>query len=218
MKIKPSLEVEKQFVKCIGIDEVGRGCLAGPVVTASVILPDEIFDYPIDSTFWAYVDDSKKLTPAKRTWLAELIWKYCEVYVGWCSVEEIDQWNILHASMIAMRRALLPLAGKASVVLVDGHLSPYSPQFRCPEGEAFRLGFSKIQPIVKGDSVSLSIAAASIVAKVYRDQWMTELDSLYPGYFFKNHKGYSTVDHYKALKKLGPCVIHRKSFKLVCRA
>lgn len=208
--------------ECVGVDEVGRGCLAGPVVAAAVILPDFVYFHPLpksppkeiseDGQWWACLNDSKKLPKPRREVLSALIWKYSRVVVSWASTDEIDRFNILHASMIAMRRALLPMAGYAQTILVDGHQSPYQPIFQCPIGETSRLGFQMVVPIVRGDGRSLSIAAASIVAKVYRDQWMDELNLEFPGYFLNQNKGYSTPEHYKALDKLGPSLLHRRSF------
>lgn len=208
---------------CVGVDEVGRGCLAGPVVTAAVVLPDFILDAPavrsskrqeIDdsSQWWRYINDSKLVQPKAREKLAALIREYADVQIAWCYPEEIDRWNILHAAMIAMRRALGGFQGRAQTVLVDGHLSPFEARFRCSAGLAPRLGFKHVETLVKGDQRSLSIAAASIVAKVYRDAWMTELASIFPGYAFEAHKGYSTPVHYEAIRRLGACAIHRKSF------
>ena len=115
-----------------------------------------------------------------------------KVQVAWCSVEEIDRWNILHAAMVAMRRALEPFQSIAQAVLVDGHISPFEPRYQCPPGEAARLGFTHVDTLVKGDQRSRSIAAASIVAKVHRDRWMAELSAVHPGYGFEEHKGYSS--------------------------
>jgi ribonuclease HII len=164
------------------------------------------------SRWWLELNDSKLLKPAKREELSAIILKECRVQIAWCDPREIDEWNILHASMIAMRRALEPFSGIAQTVLVDGHLDPFNPKFRCPAGERERLKFTHVETLVKGDQRSLSIAAASIVAKVHRDRWMTDLDRDFPGYGFASHKGYSTPVHYQALDRMGPCSIHRRSF------
>ncbi|MBI3557067.1 MAG: ribonuclease HII [Deltaproteobacteria bacterium] len=196
----------------MGVDEVGRGCLAGPVVTAAVVFPDVILSSADPDGWWLGVNDSKLVAPAKREQLAAKILEACAVQIAWCYPTEIDRWNILHASLIAMRRALGPFSGLAQAVLVDGNLNPFEPRFRCAPGLADRLGFTHVELLVKGDSRSLSIAAASIVAKVYRDRWMGELDLILPGYSFGVHKGYSTPLHYEAIRRLGPCPIHRLSF------
>jgi ribonuclease HII len=192
----------------IGVDEVGRGCLAGPVVAAAVTLGD------LCDERWRGVTDSKKLTALARERYAELIHKHAKsVTIACCDPGEIDRLNILHASLKAMREALKEHRGLSTVVLVDGHMSPYVGKESSP-GEAETLGFTTVQTVVKGDLKSLSIAAASIVAKVYRDRLMTTLDQTYGGYGFAKHKGYPTPLHKEALRKLGPCAIHRRSFCL----
>jgi ribonuclease HII len=172
-----------------GVDEVGRGPLAGPVVTAAVILMK-----PIEG-----VKDSKKLTPTKRMELAIKIKEeaHCFAY-GRAEVEEIEKLNIHHASLLAMKRAIEALPIQPHEVLVDGL---FTPQVRMP-----------CRAIVDGDGLICSIGAASILAKVLRDQEMEEMDNLYPGYGFASHKGYATEAHRSALLQLGPCQIHRKSF------
>ena len=179
-----------------GTDEAGRGPLAGPVVAAAVILdPDNI---P------AGLNDSKKLSEKKRDALAVLI---REQAVAWCvaeaTVEEIDRLNILHATMLAMQRAVAGLAVRAESALVDGN--------RCPQLQV------PSAAVVKGDSKVPAIAAASILAKVSRDREMRELDLLYPGYGIAGHKGYPTPEHLEALQRLGPVAIHRRSFAPVRR-
>lgn len=221
-KSKPNLDLEIEYfskdMRCVGVDEVGRGCLAGPVVTAAVVLPDCILEGKSDlemideRPWWTWINDSKLLAPRLREVLSGLILKHSQVQIAWCFPEEIDRWNILHASMIAMRRAVWPFAGMAQIVLVDGNMDPFEQRFRCQEGLAERLGFQQVETLVKGDQRSLSIAAASVVAKVYRDKWMTELETIFPGYGFGEHKGYSTPAHYRAIEKLGSCPIHRMSF------
>src|SRR6185437_1811958 len=189
-----------------GIDEVGRGCLAGPVVAAAVILPAKV-DFARDA--WALkIADSKKLSPEVRAELAPLIekWAYRSA-IGVASVEEIDRLNIHHACHLAMMRALKALEGvqeKSLKILVDGKFVPKGLRDRATA-------------IVKGDDKCLSIAAASIVAKVWRDRHMEQLDYKYPGYGLAVHKGYSTPAHKAALEKLGPAEIHRRSFEPVAK-
>ena len=179
-----------------GVDEVGRGPLVGAVVAAAVILDPA---QPI-----AGLADSKKLSEKKRETLAVTI---KERALAWCvaraEVEEIDQLNILHASLLAMRRAVLGLSTAPTHVQVDGN--------RCPE-----LPYPA-EAIVKGDSKVAEISAASILAKVARDQEMVTLDAEYPGYGLAQHKGYPTAQHLEALGQLGPTPIHRKSFGPVKR-
>ena len=174
-----------------GVDEVGRGPLCGPVVTAAVILPK---DCEI-----LYLNDSKKLSEKRREMLfPEIMEKAVAVAITSCSPEEIDELNILNATKKAMREAVLKLDPKPACVFVDAVTIPDLPY--------------KQVPIIKGDAKSLSIAAASVVAKVTRDRLMVELDEKYPGYGFAANKGYGTAEHIAALKSLGPCEIHRKSF------
>jgi len=177
-----------------GVDEVGRGPLAGPVVAAAVILDP---NNPIEGLM-----DSKKLTEKKREVLAvEIKEKALSWSLGRAEVEEIDEINILQASLLAMSRAVagLPMAPKE--VLVDGNKCPNVPY--------------PVEAIVKGDSLVESISAASIIAKVARDNEMLELDSMYPGYGLAQHKGYPTAMHRQALKDLGVTIIHRRSYKPV---
>ncbi len=174
-----------------GIDEVGRGPLAGPVTAAAVILPKDCD--------LLYLNDSKKLSPAKREELSEKI-RSCALAFGIGSVDNtvIDEINILNATYEAMRLALKSLSLSPDILLNDAVTIP---------------GVSVPQvPIIKGDAKSASIAAASIVAKVERDRFMTGLDEVYPGYGFAKNKGYGSAEHIEALKRLGPCSIHRKSF------
>ena len=183
----------------IGVDEAGRGPLAGPVVAAAVILP------PVERSELRGVRDSKSLSAKQREELFPLIRRGAlQVGVGWAWWEEIDLHNILQASLIAMRRAverLAPVAGTCLVV-VDGNR------------EVPSLGYPQ-KTLVDGDAYSQSIAAASIVAKVVRDRWMARLESRYPGYGFGRHKGYATAEHLAALDRLGPSPIHRRSFQPV---
>ncbi|MDR2339858.1 MAG: ribonuclease HII [Deltaproteobacteria bacterium] len=175
-----------------GVDEAGRGPLAGPLVAAAVILdPDK--PYP-------GVDDSKKLDPAERERLYGLITEGCVAHaVSVVGNREVDLLNPLGATMLAMERSVLGLATRPALVLVDGNRLPRLPvEGRC---------------VVKGDSRSLSIAAASIIAKVTRDRIMLELHLEYPGYGFDRHKGYGTRGHLAALRELGPSPVHRLSYK-----
>ncbi|WP_412060996.1 ribonuclease HII [Rubrivirga sp. IMCC45206] len=177
-----------------GLDEAGRGCLAGPVVAAAVVLPAD--------AHLPGLDDSKKLTPAAREALVPLIHREAlAVGVGTCSPAEIDELNILWASMEAMRRAALALAPAPDVLLVDGNRA--IPNAPCPQ-----------ETVVKGDAKSLSIAAASVVAKVTRDAQMVALHRDFPVYGWDGHKGYPTAAHYAALAAHGPSPHHRRSFRL----
>lgn len=179
-----------------GVDEAGRGPLAGPVVAAAVVLdPNCIPDG---------IDDSKVLTAAKRAALCAALLDCAHVGVGVASVEEIDTLNIFWASMLAMERAVAALGFRPSMVLVDGN--------RCPNWD------HQSQAIVGGDALSLSIAAASIVAKHRRDCMMEELDALFPGYGWRSNKGYSAKVHQEALLRLGPTPHHRRSFARVAQA
>ncbi len=176
-----------------GIDEAGRGPLAGPVVAAAVILPAKGRPKGLD--------DSKQLTAEAREDLAEKIRKVGIVAVGVASVDEIDTLNILRASHLAMRRAFDALPERPIAALVDGNMSPDLP---CP-----------VEWVIDGDVIVPLVSAASIIAKVERDRMMSELCAQYPGYAFAKHKGYSTPEHQEALKRLGPCAIHRRSFRPV---
>jgi ribonuclease HII len=174
-----------------GVDEAGRGPWAGPVSAGAVILnPDDI---P------AGIDDSKALTHARREALeVEIKARALAWGVGFASVQEIEDLNILHATGLAMCRAVEALSVRPAVALVDGN-----HRFKLP---------CDIQTVVKGDSLSLSIAAASILAKTARDRLMVELDAQYPGYGFASHKGYNAPLHQAALRTLGPCPAHRPSW------
>jgi len=188
----------------VGVDEVGRGCLAGPVVAGAVVLPEAI---DLEACPWlADVNDSKKLTPEARERLAPLIRAWAAACaVAEASVEEIDRINIYHASHLAMTRAIDALGRRVEHILVDGNAAPKG--LRCPA-----------TAIVKGDGRVLSIACASILAKVHRDHLMQEYESRFPGYGFGVHKGYSTPIHSRALKEKGACEIHRRSFGPVAEA
>jgi ribonuclease HII len=183
------VKVNKMSIYIAGVDEVGRGPLAGPVVTAAVILTS-----PIPG-----VTDSKKLSALKRTQIAELIKINALSYaLGRAEPAEIDCLNIHQATLLAMKRAIEGLSICPDKVMVDGLFIP-SVSMEC-------------EAVVKGDLLVFEIGAASILAKVARDAEMDEMDRLYPGYGFSNHKGYPTAAHRKALMELGPCPIHRKSF------
>jgi len=173
-----------------GIDEAGRGPLAGPVVAAAVILEQRRIPRGID--------DSKAMTPEERETVYAAIISSARVGVGICGVDCIDRINILNATLQAMAMALSEIGDVPCLALVDGNRPPHLP---CP-----------VQCIVEGDAQSLSIAAASIVAKVRRDRIMLELDREFPGYGFAQHKGYATPEHRAALTRLGPCDQHRRSF------
>jgi ribonuclease HII len=174
-----------------GIDEAGRGPWAGPVVAAAVILDPAHVP--------SGINDSKKLTEAEREELFDPIVKFARVSVGIVEAHRIDELNILQATFLAMQDALRSLSPSPSMALIDGNRSP---KIDCA-----------VDLVVGGDARSLSIAAASIVAKVTRDRIMRDLDLLYPQYGFAKHKGYGTAQHMKALRAFGPCTEHRKSFK-----
>jgi ribonuclease HII len=183
-----------------GIDEVGRGCLAGPVVAAAVILP-KVVD-PAEHPWIMKIGDSKKLTAERREELAPLIEGWALKFgIGVATVEEIDRINIHHACHLAMLRALEELGPEFQPqhILIDGKFIPKELKGRTTA-------------VVKGDDKCLSIAAASILAKVWRDRHMTKLDERYPGYNFSTHKGYGTPAHQEAMKRKGPCELHRRSF------
>ena len=171
-----------------GTDEVGRGCLAGPVVAAAVILKEDI----------PGLTDSKKITPKRREFLADLILEKSFFAYGVVSNNKIDKINILNASLLAMKRAILNLPVRPSLVLVDG---TFKPDLDIP-----------MRAIIGGDSSENAISAASIIAKVYRDNLMIKYDSIFPVYDLKGNKGYGTKKHLEALKNFGHCEIHRKTF------
>jgi ribonuclease HII len=179
-----------------GVDEAGRGPWAGPVVAGAAVLSDA--DLP--DTLRHGLDDSKKLSHTKRERLFELLIasQAVRIGVGQASVEEIDAHNILQATYMAMQRAIAALGCAVDVVLVDGNRAP---PLSC-----------RVQTLVKGDSLSLSIAAASIVAKVTRDRIMTDLAARFPGYGWATNMGYGTAEHQAALQKLGVTAHHRRSF------
>ena len=182
------------YTTVAGADEAGRGCLAGPVVAAAVVLPPD--------ASLPGLDDSKKLSPAARDALVPEIERIAlAIGIGQCSPAEIDDMNVLWAALEAMRRALHQLALAPDIVLVDGNTA--IPNAPCPQ-----------ETLVKGDARSLSIAAASVLAKVTRDRIMVELDAAFPVYGWAGHKGYPTQAHYAALADHGPSIHHRRSFRL----
>ena len=182
---------EKGYNLICGIDEAGRGPLAGPVVAAAVILPKGL-EIP-------GLNDSKKLSDKRRRDLYPIIMEQAISYgIGLATHEEIDEINILQATFLAMERALAQLKVKPDLALIDGNRQK---DFGIP-----------VETVVKGDSLSASIAAASVLAKVTRDDMMLALAEEYPGYAFEIHKGYGTKAHYEALRNLGPSSIHRMSF------
>ena len=193
----PDYEFEKAAVNsgfsCIcGVDEAGRGPLAGPVCAAAVILPE--------GAVIAGLDDSKKLTEKKREGLYDIIKQTAVAYsVAYGTLEEIETVNILEATYLAMNRAIEGLNVKPDFALIDGNRVPRGIKIPC-------------ETIVKGDSKSMSVAAASVLAKVTRDRLMLEYDKKYPDYNFKKHKGYGTKEHTELIKQYGPCEIHRLSF------
>jgi ribonuclease HII len=193
--ICPGLGIRAMFaaMAICGIDEAGRGPLAGPVVAAAVILPRKGRPKGLD--------DSKQLTAEAREELALAIRRIGVVAVGVASVEEIDAINILRASHLAMQRAFAALAETPVAAIVDGNMAPELP---CP-----------VECVIDGDVIVPIVSAASIIAKVERDRMMNALCAEYPGYGFSKHKGYGTPEHQEALKRLGPCAIHRRSFKPV---
>jgi ribonuclease HII len=175
-----------------GIDEVGRGPLAGPVMAAAVILPATL------PAFFADVTDSKKLTAAKREKLFPLLMECCQVGIGQASVEEIDRINILQATFLAMQRAFDALLVRPDFAFVDGNRAPKLP--------------CQIETVIGGDAKVPAIAAASIIAKVTRDRLMIKLCEEFPGYNWSSNAGYGSSEHMRGLTKLGPTVHHRKSF------
>lgn len=184
-------EIRTRFPVICGVDEAGRGPLAGDVYAAAVVFDKGVI---IDG-----VNDSKKLSEKKREILFDEITSKAVSYsIATASVEEIESMNILNAAMLAMKRAVEGLSVLPDIALIDGNKTPDAP--------------CKTFAVVKGDSASFSIAAASILAKVARDRYMAELDRLYPQYQFAKHKGYDTKLHYEMIKKYGISPVHRKSF------
>ena len=173
-----------------GIDEAGRGPLAGPVVAAAVILDPTMMPEGLD--------DSKRLTARRREHLAGILERVACVGIGLATVEEIDRLNILHATMLAMCRAVGALAVAPRTALIDGNRAP---DLACA-----------MRTVIKGDQRSLSIAAASIIAKVHRDRLMANLDTAFPHFGWARNAGYPTLEHREALTRFGPCAHHRTSF------
>ena len=185
------IESELPFDLICGVDEAGRGPLAGPVCAAAVILPKGLVIPGLN--------DSKKLSDKRRRELFPIIQQEAVSFgIAFASQEEIDEINILQATFLAMRRAMEQLNPQPEFALIDGNRET---DFGVP-----------CKTVIKGDSLSANIAAASVLAKVTRDNWMMEAAEKYPGYGFEIHKGYGTKAHYAALEKLGPCPIHRRSF------
>ncbi len=183
---------DEGFSCVCGVDEAGRGPLAGPVCAAAVILPPDLV---IEG-----LNDSKKLTDKRRRALFDVITEQALAYgIAFASEQEIDEINILQATFLAMRRAVEQLRLRPELALVDGNREP-------------DFGEIPVRTIIKGDSLSANIAAASILAKVTRDRFMEEQDAIYPQYGFALHKGYGTQAHYAALREHGPCPIHRRTF------
>ncbi len=193
----PDFELEKEALSkgyrfICGVDEAGRGPLAGPVCAAAVILDE---NRPIEG-----INDSKKLSEKKREALFDVILENAVAYgIAFATVEEIEEVNILNATYLAMNRAIESLSIKADFALIDGNRVPKDIKVNC-------------QTVVKGDAKSMSIAAASILAKVTRDRLLLEYDQKYPQYGFAKHKGYGTAEHMNAIREFGISEVHRPSF------
>lgn len=194
---------EQGHQRICGVDEAGRGPLAGPVVASACILPDAVFKEPL---LLRHLDDSKKLLPEMREQLFQVLSLLPDLFFGIGIVDhrEIDALNIFQATLLAMKRAIKKLIHKPCLILVDGK---HAPKQKIP-----------VRTVVKGDQLSLSVAAASVIAKVTRDRMMEAYDERWPGYGFKKHKGYATEEHLNALERLGPSPIHRNSFAPVREA
>ena len=198
MNKTPDLKIENQILNdsrklICGIDEVGRGALAGPVVAAAVIL--DFKNIPPN------INDSKKLSKSSRQTIQnEIFTSAISVGIGSANNTEIDKINILEATLLSMKRAYENLNIKPNLALIDGNKAP--------------LLDCEIKTVINGDELSLSIAAASIIAKVYRDKLMAKIDKKFPNYNFKNNVGYGTKEHYNAIKQNGTIIYHRNSFKL----
>jgi len=188
------LKIHSHLLEC-GTDEAGRGCLAGPVTAAAVILPDT-FSHP-------FLTDSKQLSEKKRLLLKEIIETEAICYsVTHVMMDEIDQVNILNASILGMHRSIDALSKKPEFIAIDGNR--FKPYGKIP-----------YECVIKGDGKYLHIAAASILAKTYRDAYMAELHDSYPNYNWTQNKGYPTLEHRAAIRKFGPTPYHRKSFRLL---
>lgn len=189
-----ALKINPELIEC-GTDEAGRGCLAGPVTAAAVILPDD-FSHP-------WLTDSKQLSEKKRMELRPVIETQALAFaVAHVMMEEIDQVNILNASILAMHRAIEQLKTQPEFIAIDGN--KFKPFKNTP-----------YECVVKGDGKYLHIAAASVLAKTYRDDYLSELHQEYPQYNWKQNKGYPTAEHREAIKKFGSTPYHRKSFRLL---
>jgi ribonuclease HII len=188
------LKIHPHLLEC-GTDEAGRGCLAGPVTAAAVILPDD-FSHP-------FLTDSKQLSEKKRLLLKDIIEVEAICYsVSHVMMDEIDQINILNASILGMHRSIENLDKQPQFIAIDGNrFKPY--------------GSTPYQCVVKGDAKYLHIAAASILAKTYRDEYMTRLHDEYPAYNWQQNKGYPTLEHRSAIREYGPTPLHRRSFRLL---
>ncbi len=188
------LKIHSDLVEC-GTDEAGRGCLAGPVTAAAVILPDD-FSHP-------FLTDSKQLSEKKRLALKEIIEAEALSFgVAHVMMDEIDQINILNASILGMHRSIDQLSKQPQFIAIDGNR--FKPYAKIP-----------YECVVKGDGKYLHIAAASVLAKTYRDAFMASLHEEFPAYNWKQNKGYPTAEHREAIKKYGPTPYHRKSFRLL---
>ncbi len=206
---RPGWAVERSFwqdglLRVAGVDEVGRGPLAGPVVAAAVLLPRTASGGPSRAGWIRALDDSKLLTPRQRERLAAVIRTECEWNLAAVSPQVIDQVNILQATRLAMRRAVAGLPARPDALIIDGN-------------EIAGSGLPE-RSVVHADARCLSVAAASIIAKVARDAMMEELDLVFPGYGLAEHKGYATDVHREAIARLGPTTIHRLSFAPVREA
>lgn len=183
--------VRTEYPVICGVDEAGRGPLAGDVYAAAVVLDDETQIY--------YLNDSKKISESRREKLYDEIIDRAKAYcIATATVEEIDRLNILEATMLAMKRAVAGLGIKPDMAMVDGNRLP---ELDCPA-----------QCVIKGDATSASIAAASVLAKVSRDRYMRDIAEKYPQYGFEQHKGYGTALHCEMLRKYGPSEVHRRTF------
>ena len=206
---RPGWAVERSFwrdglLRVAGVDEVGRGPLAGPVVAAAVVLPRTASGAPRRAGWIRALDDSKVLTARQRERLAAVIRAECEWNLAAVSPQVIDQVNILQATRLAMRRAVAGLPARPDALIIDGN-------------EVAGSGLPE-RSVVHADARCVSVAAASIIAKVARDAMMEELDRVFPGYGFAEHKGYATDVHRKAIARLGPTTVHRLSFAPVREA
>ncbi len=212
----------REGIFVVGVDEVGRGPLCGPVVAAAVCYKDSSFAIPVGlEKEFALIRDSKKLSAKQREQIFVVIQEHFYVGVGLANVETIDRVNILQATFLAMKSAISQLTKKLPTTISLYHGIPEN------NGHGFRVhllidgnqelpSYSGLQEaVIGGDGIVKSIAAASIIAKVTRDRMMDVYETEYPGYGFAKHKGYGTAEHMKALRKLGPCPIHRLSFKPV---